>query len=86
MTTNITVKAPKGVAVRVTSIDHVLKEGEPVTENRECVNLDPGQEKTFHATSTRSYLVEEFTGDPRLGQAPDPIVGKTEPPEGDGPQ
>lgn len=86
MTTKITVKAPKGTAVRVTAIDHSLKEGEPVTETRESENLEPGQEKTFDATATRSYLVEEFTGDPRLGQAPDPIVGKVEPPLGDGPQ
>lgn len=76
MTTNITVKAPKGVAVRVTAIDHQIKEGEPVTETRESENLEPGQEKTFHATSTRSYLVEEFTGDPRMGQAPDPVAGR----------
>lgn len=80
MPLTIVVKAPKNTHARVTQIDHELKDGEPATERRESFDVEGGSEKSFSLTATRSFLVEEYTGDPRLGQAPDPLVGQPEEP------
>lgn len=83
MTLTVTVEVPKGHTARVTLIDHPVREGEPVQETRTSEDLEAGAKKTFHPHATQSILVEEYTGDPRLGQAPDPVVGAAEAPAAD---
>ena len=76
MSVTVTVKTPKSATARVTIITHTIADGEPREDARESVDVEPGTEKNFKVEpSAQSILVEEYNGDPRMGQAPDPAVG-----------